>query len=339
MRESFRDQIPEAITKERSRLEALLKSMTSGVLIVNDEKKISLANPAAASILGVEVEKLIGYTIQDAVMQAEVKELFDLAAPADGHLITREIQIQNFKTSTAKIVRAHLSDVSDPLGKRSEKVLILDDITKEKEVENLKSEFVSTVSHELRTPMTIIREGVSQILDGVVGETTEDQRQCLAITLQGIDRLSHIVSDLLDVSRLESGKLQLTQELIDIVGVAKTAIASFTSQLLGNGIQINTQFSKECIELYADRDKVGQVFRNLIGNALKFMQKGRIDIAVIERENAVECSVSDTGKGIAREDLPRVFDKFQQFGRTAGPGEKGTGLGLAICKGIVELHS
>lgn len=332
------DRIQELIASERNRLEAILKNMPSGVLVVNGDGEISLVNPAIESLLGVDAEKLIGHTIKEVVIQTELKELFDMARTGGGDLIAKEMPIRDLKNNATKMVKVHLANVRNHLGEVSGRVLVLDDVTRELEVENLKSEFVSTVSHELRTPMTIIREGVSQILDGLLGETTEEQRQFLTITLQGIDRLNHIVSDLLDISKLESGKTQISEELIDIVAVAKAAITSFVSQVRANGIQIRTFFPAEHVELYADREKISQVFKNLIGNALKFTAKGQIDIAVAEEGNVVECSVSDTGKGIASEDLPKVFDKFQQFGRTAGPGEKGTGLGLAICKGIVELH-
>ena len=207
-----------------------------------------------------------------------------------------------------------------------------------KKLDQLKSDFISTVSHELRTPLTSIREVTSQVLDGILGETTKEQREFLPIALSEIDRLGRIIEDLLDISKIESGKVELKKEVIDIVPLVKEVISSSVSEAKNKGLEIRENFPKEPIVVYADKDRIIQVFTNLVGNSIKFTEKGYIEISVVDKQTHVECSVSDTGKGISENDLPKVFSKFQQFGRTAGAGEKGTGLGLSIAKGIVELH-
>ena len=222
------------------------------------------------------------------------------------------------------------------------KVLYKELETKIREVEKLnqvKSDFISTVSHELRTPLTIIREGVSQVLDGILGDTTAEQREFLSICLVDIDRLERIIKDLLDISKVEAGKIQLKKGLIDIISIAKGTVASFESKAKEKGLELKASYSEEKIYVYVDADKITQAFTNLVGNALKFTEKGGIEISVEEKGNNVECAVADTGKGISSGNLSRVFEKFQQFGRPAGGGEKGTGLGLSITKGIVELHN
>ncbi len=212
------------------------------------------------------------------------------------------------------------------------------DMSERKRLEHLKNEFVSTVSHELRTPMTIIREGVSQVVDGLLGSINEEQKQFLNISLGAIDRLTRIVNDLLDFSKIESGKVELKKEHVDLTKLAQDVISNFHSRAQELGLEICFEPSSPKLELYLDRDKAIQIFINLIGNALKFTDTGLITISITDREKMVECSVKDTGRGISARDLPHVFGKFQQFSREAGPGEKGTGLGLAICKGLVELH-
>ena len=207
-----------------------------------------------------------------------------------------------------------------------------------KNLDQLKSDFISNVSHELRTPMTTIREVVSQTLDGILGENTAEQREFFTMCLEDIDRLKRIIDNLLDVSKIEAGKVRVKKELVNIVEVAKKICSVFTSPASSKNITMKGVFSKEIIVTYADGDKLMQVFTNLVGNAMKFTEKGHIELWVAEKEGVVECCVADTGKGMSKEDLPKVFDKFQQFGRQAGPGEKGTGLGLSIAKGIVELH-
>jgi signal transduction histidine kinase len=202
----------------------------------------------------------------------------------------------------------------------------------------VKDEFVGTVSHELRTPMTSIREVISQTLDGILGETTPEQREFLSMALSDMDRLSRMIDDLLDISKLDAGKMKMKIEMCEMVALVLKIISSFVPQAKTKGLEMKGSFSKEKIKAYVDKDRMTQVFSNLIGNAVKFTQKGHIEISVVDREDAIECSVSDTGPGIAKKDLPQLFDKFQQFGHQVNGEEKGTGLGLAISKGIVELH-
>ena len=208
-----------------------------------------------------------------------------------------------------------------------------------KKLDDLKSEFINTVSHELRTPLTTIREVVSQILEGILGPTTPDQKEFLAICLQDVDRLKRIIDNLLDISKLEAGKVELKREEIDIVALAKGVMAIFSPKAVSLNLELKGDFPSEKAIAYADKDKIIQVFTNLIGNAFKFCDKGYIQIGVADKPEQVECCVYDTGKGISQDDLPKVFGKFQQFDRVDGPGEKGTGLGLSISKNIVELHN
>jgi len=217
-------------------------------------------------------------------------------------------------------------------------VHIIKDISDRKKAEQLKDDLVSTVSHELRTPLTTIREAVSQVLDGLLGDTTPEQREFLSMCLHDVDRLMRIINDLLDISKIEAKRVELRKETIDMVGLLKQVQSTFTSRFIEKKLEGKVSFSNEQIEVYADRDKIIQVLTNLIGNALKFTYTGSIEISVVDKGDMVECSVNDTGKGIAPQDLEKVFDKFKQVGRVYGPGEKGTGLGLSIAKGIVDLH-
>ena len=205
-------------------------------------------------------------------------------------------------------------------------------------LDQLKSNFVSTVSHELRTPLTVTREAISQVLDGICGEINKEQKQFLFMSIEGIDRLSRLIEDLLDISKIEAHKIELKRELIDIVSLAKQVSSSFASAIQSKGLEIKHNFPEDKIELYVDQDRILQVFVNLMSNALKFTPAGHIEISVVDNDNAVECTVSDTGIGISDEDLPRVFGKFKQFGADFESAEKGTGLGLTISKGIIELH-
>lgn len=217
-------------------------------------------------------------------------------------------------------------------------MLHTEDITKEKEIDRMKNEFISIVSHELRTPLSITKEAISLILDRVCGEINEQQNETLTIAKRNIDRLARIVNDILDISKIEAGKLELKKAEVDVVSTIKTVVASFESKAKEKGLELRIKCPKEKIDIYVDEDKVIQLFTNLVDNAVKFTSEGFIEISAQEKENSIECAVADTGIGVPEEYIEAVFGKFKQLGRTGGPGEKGTGLGLSIVKGIVELH-
>jgi len=207
-----------------------------------------------------------------------------------------------------------------------------------RELDSMKSDFISNVSHELRTPLAITKEGISLVLDGVTGEINPKQDKMLSTAKQNIDRLARIINNLLDISKIEAGGMELAREMVDMVNLVKQIAFSFQVLALEKQLEIRVDIPENAIDVFVDKDKIIQVFTNLVGNAMKFTRKGYIKISVRDRKDEVECSVEDTGAGMKKEDLAQVFDKFHQVGRTAGSGEKGTGLGLTIAKQIVELH-
>ncbi|MDD5225593.1 MAG: ATP-binding protein [Candidatus Omnitrophica bacterium] len=215
---------------------------------------------------------------------------------------------------------------------------IFHDVTRNMHYEQLKDEFISTISHELRTPLTVVREGISQIRDELLGPVPDNQKILLDMALQNSDRLSRIIEELLDVSKLEAGKVRLHRKLCDIAKVASEVIANFKVVVKRKNLEILQDFVPQEIEIYIDRDKIVQVLTNLINNSLKFTDAGHIKVHLRVRDGFVECKISDTGKGISEEDLPKAFHKFSQFAREVGPGDRGTGLGLSICKKLIELH-
>lgn len=212
------------------------------------------------------------------------------------------------------------------------------DITKRKQLEQVKDDFISMISHELRTPMSILKEGISQIHEGIHGNITEEQKHILGISLNNVDRLARLINNLLDMSKIESGKVELNRKDVNLVNTAKKVIAGFKIKAKEKGLEIKENFGKEVIIASADEDQIEEIFTNLIGNAIKFTGKGEIGVSIEEMPDSIICSVLDTGIGISKENMKKLFSKFEQFGRSAGAGEKGTGLGLAIAKGLIDLH-
>ena len=147
-----------------------------------------------------------------------------------------------------------------------------------------------------------------------------------------------VITDLLDLAKIEAGCVEVTREPVDLVGIARQAARLAEPSARAKGLRLRTDFSAPEIEVYADRDKIAQAFTNLLANALKFTEAGEVLLTVEELGAQVACAVRDTGSGIAPDDLPKVFQKFYQAGRPAPGGAKGTGLGLSIAKALVELH-
>ena len=205
-------------------------------------------------------------------------------------------------------------------------------------LEKLRDQFITTVSHELRTPLAIIKETTHQMNDGICGPFTDMQKKYLAQLIRNTDRLGILISDILDISRIESGKLDLNKETVNLVDIADEMLKSFLLLANKKGLQLKKVNSTARMDIFADREKIIQVLTNLLGNAVKFTQAGHVGISVEDKPNEIQCCVYDTGKGISDTDLPKLFNKFEQFGREYGPGEKGTGLGLAITRAIVEKH-
>lgn len=326
-------------------------SMADGVSIHSVNFEILNANTALCKILGKPKEEIVGKKCYEIF---HGKNHPVMGCPIEETKNTHERgQVELFEPTINRWLAVSVSPIFNEHGEITKVIHVIRDITENKHAEEelqrinqelqkldqLKSEFVSVVSHELRTPISIIKEGISQILDGLHGAITEGQKKFLSIAVNNIDRLAGIINDLLDISKIESGKIQLNRELTDMVGLAESIILGFEAKAKAKGLEIKKDLPKEKVSLYIDKNKIIQAITNLVGNAIKFTAKGSILISIIDKPDLVECRIIDTGIGIAKENLPKVFNKFEQFARNVGTsGEKGTGLGLSIVKGIIELH-
>lgn len=331
-----RKQAEDKIKQMAKEWENTFNAISDLISIQDREGRLLRINKAFADTFGLKVEDCIGRYCYNLVHQTD-KCLPN--CPQRKTLEGKKTQIlELFDLRLDKYLEITTCPIFDMQGEVVNIVHIIKDVTERKKIQELKDEFLSVVSHELRTPLTTIREAVSQVLDGILGETTEQQREFLNICLQDVDRLMRIINGLLDTSKIEARKMELKREIVDITSLIKRVISSFMPRLKEKHLEIKTNFFKDDIEIDIDRDKIIQVVTNLLGNALKFTDSGTIEIIVEDKGEWIECAMSDTGRGIAKDELPKLFHKFQQFGREYGPGEKGTGLGLAITKGIIGLH-
>ena len=327
------------------------------IFLQDKDNNILRANKALLDILDMNMEEIIGKKCYEIIKK--------IGHPWPGCPLgvskidsvpqTEEVSDHNTDTSFLVSTTPLFNDKGELIGA----VHISRDITERKKIEkdlreakeslertnielmnldHLKSDFISTVSHELRTPLTIIKEGISLLLDKIPGEVNEKQFKILDVSKHNIDRLARIINSLLDISKIEAGKVELRKGFISMSDIISQIVLSFENKIKKKGLELKLNIENADEKLYADADRMAQVITNLLDNAIKFTEKGYIEITCKDNKDIIECSVADTGMGIAKKDLPKVFNKFQQFERTAGAGEKGTGLGLSIAKSIIDMH-
>jgi len=209
-----------------------------------------------------------------------------------------------------------------------------------KELDRMKSDFVSNVSHELRTPLTAIKGAVDLILREVAGPLTEKQIHYLTRVRSNTQHLAGLINDLLDLSKIESGKSEVKSSRVSLAGLVHEVVETLRPVAAEKEITLEATISAPSILVWADRDKINQVLMNLVDNAIKFMPaQGRVTLSASRNGNgSVQVSVSDTGPGIPPDEKEKIFDKFHQIAQAGDAKPKGTGLGLAICKAVVDLH-
>jgi len=208
-----------------------------------------------------------------------------------------------------------------------------------KNMYEMQKEFTSTASHELRTPLASIKSTVDLVLSETAGKLNEDQIKFLTKAKNNVDRLNRLINDILDLTKMESGKIELNMVFNDLRPVVNEVIGNQELVAKEKGLKLTAEFSEDLPRLPFDGDKIHQVLHNLIGNAIKFTESGGIRVSCDSHasENYVEISVKDTGPGIKEEDIGKLFQKFQQIGDSRTH-VGGTGLGLAICEEIVKRH-
>ncbi len=206
-------------------------------------------------------------------------------------------------------------------------------------LERLKSEFISIVSHELRTPITSIKSSLDMLLAGRMGEITDTQGNFITLAKRNVNRLSGIINDLLDLSKIEAGKMEYRFEPCNLIEPIKFVVSSFEQLAQKKNIKIVFDAEKEEFKINADPGRIEQVASNLISNAVKFTpENGQITVKIQEEDNNAKVSVIDNGIGIKEEDISKVFDKFQQIENSLDRKVGGTGLGLPIAQQLVEAH-
>ncbi len=335
--------------EEASRSQAILEAVADGVLVTDAQNQISFINASAERILGITSAKVTNQTLK------EFSGLFGKAANIWHEIIHEWSQApseyqegdtyaEQLELEDGRVVLVHLAPVllrnNDFLGT----VSIFRDITHEVEVDRLKSEFVATVSHELRTPMTSIRGYVDILLMGAAGALTENQTHFLDIIRNNTERLNILVTDLLDISRIESGRVILAPQEIHLKEIATDVIDNVRQRAKNDekAMKISLDMASDLPEVYADPDRLRQIVNNLVENAYHYTpENGEVTLAIhaINGGDEIQINVQDNGVGIALEDQSQVFERFYRGEDPLVLATPGTGLGLPIVRQLVEMHN
>jgi NtrC-family two-component system sensor histidine kinase KinB len=335
----FHDMNIGRIIAEKRKSEAIIRSVTDGIVVVDDNFLITNMNPEAAKIFGVfpedALEKHILEVMRDEKIFGFLKEA--LASGQSRHLEEGEDILTITSGEAARHYQVAIVPMRTPSGVIAGVVLLLRDITRLRELDRLKSEFVMTASHELRTPLTSINVAVNLLRESAVAKLTDQERALLEACHEDVQRLRALVNDLLDLSRIEAGKLELSFEPVQPRFLGEQAQSVIRAQAESKGIELSLGVPEDLPPVTADPHKIVWVLVNLLANAVRYTKGGgHIKLAGERVGNQVQLSVSDDGEGIPLDLQPRIFDKFVHGKPSDGGG--GSGLGLAICKEIVKAH-
>jgi PAS domain S-box-containing protein len=332
---------------EKERMNNIIRNVGEGLVVVDNHGNVQMLNPAAERLLGANQGDGKNIPISQLLKGEHLLSLTKGPLDDETDPVTKEIELRSVDDETRRVLQASTAVIENEDGTTVGMVSVLSDITKQKQLDEMKSKFVANVSHELRTPLLAIEESLGLLLGGVVGEVGTEQGKFLSIAQRNITRLSRLINDLLDVAKLEARKMEIrpvTFELNDLVHHVAETLRSLAES---HGVTIKEQFPEGGIQVEADPDRITQVVTNLMGNAIKFTPEGgAVTLEVdpirkdpeISAEPCITISVRDTGAGIIPEDQKRIFQKFEQGSAPTLKNVSSTGLGLTIAKEIVELH-
>jgi len=321
--------------KERDKTLAIIKNFADGLLMI-ESGFITLFNPKAVEFFKISDNEIIGKNIEFFDKHQTLFTLFDLIKQKGSSFLRAELKMANdliLEVSGVCINRE---------GACEAQIIILHDITREKMMERMKTEFVSIAAHQLRTPLSAIKWILSMLLGGDVGEMSFEQKELLERTYQSNERMIHLVNDLLNTTRIEEGKF-LTKIVPQDIGdlVKKIVKSSFEEEVKRKGLNFDCQLPKGRLpKVDADVDKLTLAIQNLMDNALNYTKTGGIKITLSfnKDENSFLFSIIDTGIGISKEEQPRVFSKFFRSSMAVKTETEGSGLGLFITKNIIDAH-
>jgi len=327
----------------------LLEAVAEGLLAVDGDGRLLFVNSNARLLLGLQDEAGAGDRL-DGLLPEELQGVLAgvlCEAREKGHALAREFEWQvGAAQLPLEMGATAVGGLDDPCiaGNEAPVLLVVRNLAagrrleRLEEIDRLKTEFISTASHELKNPLHTVREAVKLLSEGAAGGLDEQQSKLLGIIDRNVDWLVRLIEDLLDMSRLESGRIELERAPLDVDGLCASVAGRFRIEADRKGVELRVVLDCGQARVDADCDRIEQVLVNLLSNAFKFTLEGFVELRTAADDEWVSVSVADSGVGISSEDLPLIFDRFEQVGKHREGRRKGTGLGLAISKRLVDLH-
>jgi len=320
----------DSVSSEKNKLANVLANMADGVIMTDVEGNVALANPGAGKLLGFKeadsINKRLIEVVHDHELDKVLKQCLETA---------KEQEIQFESSLTRRFLRA----IALPLqhhGRLNGALILVQDLTELRNLQTMRRELIGNISHELRTPLASIKAMVETLEGGAITDR-EIASDFLSRIVGEIDHLTHMIAELTQLSRIEAGQAELKTELVDLNALVGEVIIQMTPLAERQGVVISKDLSPALPSVPADRDRIRQTITNLVHNAIKFNRAGgKVTISTSYDSKSVYVSVSDTGIGIAREDLPHIFERFYKADKARSGG--GSGLGLAIAKHTVQAH-
>ena len=316
----------------KAQQQVLFNSMLEGLLLLDKSKKIYLANRAFKNLFGLKIE-LRGRTMMEALRVHELDELVK-RVEAEGQVFEHELKLPEF---SERWVQVNAAVITNAAGEREGTILVFHDLTRLKQLERQREEFVANVSHELRTPLSLIKGYVETLLDGA-RNNPEVAERFLKIIERNTNRLDLLIQDLLSISALESGRMKLELHPVALRPLVEKVFTDLHSRADNRGIRLVNELP--AMTAQADANRVDQVLANLVDNAIKYgWPQGSVTVGGEKTAGGkLEIFVRDDGPGIPPEALDRVFERFYRVDKARSRDQGGTGLGLSIVKHIVHSH-
>jgi len=321
--------------EEKNKTLAIINNFADGILVLDKDDRILLVNPKAEGFFNLKAaEDVIGKNILDFLGKILPMSLIEIFSRKTKEFLRKEIKIQEdliLESSLISIVRE---------GQKVGSFMILHDITREKLIEKMKSEFVSLTAHQLRTPLSAMKWSMRMILDEELGKINKEQKEFLQNNYDSNEKMIHLINDLLNVTRIEEGRFLYQLVSADIEQIVKETIKSH--QELARERKVRLEFKKigpRISKFMMDAEKMKMAIGNIIDNAIRYnFKRGYIKVSLKKNQNKVEISVEDNGAGIPKDQHPRIFTKFFRGTNVVKIDTEGSGLGLYIAKNIIEAH-
>ena len=330
--EDFQRHQQQITTDARAQQQVLFNSMLEGLLLLDRNRRIYLANRAFKNLFGIKTE-LRGRTIMEALRVHELAELVE-RVEGEGQMFDYELKLPDL---SERWLQVNAAAISNSAGEREGTILVFHDLTRLKQLERTRAEFVANVSHELRTPLSLIKGYVETLLDGA-RKNPEVAERFLKIIERNAQRLDLLIQDLLTISALEAGRVKLNLQAVELRPLVEKVLGDLKPPADNKSITLVNQLPD--LNTTADLSRLEQVFANLVDNAIKYGRtQGTVTVGGGKAgDGKIEIFVQDDGPGIPPESLDRVFERFYRVDKARSREQGGTGLGLSIVKHIVQSH-